>query len=156
MLKHMTRMLLVLGLLVGAAADARVHGSQDPQRTSPDFLLQSGAIPIYPPIPRSARMAGTVEIVVTVERGNVVRADPKSSAHQTLIDAAVANVKTWKFSSDTNGTFTTQYIYVIEPETTEAENPRIEMQVPHVVKITAKPLVVCFDCRGVTRGKPVR
>jgi hypothetical protein len=152
----MTRILLILALLVVAVSDIRVRGNQEPQRTSSDFLLQSGAIPIYPPIPRSARMAGTVEIVVTVERGDVVRADPKSSAHQTLVDAAVANVKTWKFSSDTNGTFTTRYVYVIEPETTEAENPRIEMQVPHLVKITARPVVVCFDCRGVTRGTPVR
>jgi outer membrane biosynthesis protein TonB len=71
----MTRSLLVLALLVVAVSDTRVRGNQNPQRPSPDVLLQSGAIPIYPPIPRSARMAGTVEIAVTVQRGNVVRAE---------------------------------------------------------------------------------
>lgn len=155
MFRGMTRILLVLALLVVAVSDTRVRGNQDPLRTSIDFLLQSGAIPIYPPIPRSARMAGTVEIVVTVERGDVVRADPKSSAHQTLVDAAVANVKTWKFSNDTNGTFTTRYVYVLEPETTAVENPRIELQLPQLVKITARPIVVCHDCGGL-RAQPVR
>jgi hypothetical protein len=125
-------------------------------RRFPDFLLQSRAIPTYPPIPWTARFTGIVDIAVTVERGDVVKADATSTAHQTLVGAAVANVKTWKFSSDTSGTFKTQFVYELETETTEVQNPRIEMQVPHFVKITAKPLVVCFDCGGVNRGRPVR
>ena len=156
MVRRLTRILLVLAFLVAAVSDSRVRGSQDPKPSSTDFLLQSGAIPIYPPIPRSARMAGTVEIAVTVQRGEVVRTDAKSSAHQMLIDTAVANVKTWKFSIDTNGAFTTRYVYELEPETSKVENARIEMQVPHFVKITARPVVVCFDCGGVNRGRAVR
>jgi hypothetical protein len=155
MFRRMTRVLLVLALLVVAVSDTRVRGNQIPQGTSTGFLLQSGAIPIYPPIPRSARMAGTVEIVVSVQRGGVVKADAKSSANQMLVDAAVANVKTWKFSNDTNGTFTTQYVYILAPETTTVENPRIEMQLPQLVKITAGPVVVCNDC-GAFRQKPAR
>ena len=73
-----------------------------------------------------------------------------------LIDTAVADEKTWKFSIDTNGAFTTRYVTSSKPETSEVENARIEMQVPHFVKITARPVVVCFDCGGVNRGRPVR
>jgi hypothetical protein len=105
-------------------------------------------LPLYPPVARAAHVNGMVEIQVTVERGAVVDAQVKSSSSPLLTTSAVANVKTWQFQSEDRTTFPVTYVYQTEGEQTPLpENPKIELDLPHLVKITARPFKsTCNDC----------
>jgi hypothetical protein len=119
-------------------------------------------------VARSAHISGTVEIQVTVEKGAVVDgevksvdiqiADParravydeeaKMKAGQSLSNPSLANVKTWQFQSEDRATFLVRYIYRIEGDPTPLpENPRIELDLPRVVTVIARPFKPgCSDC----------
>jgi|SRR5579859_218094 len=98
--------------------------------------------PTYPPLARVARIFGTVEVQVTVKDGVVVNTEVKSSAHQTLVKAATENIKSWRFHPDVNTTFTTKFIYQLETKERLLADPRIESQLPFLVKITTVPPVL--------------
>lgn len=126
-------------------------------------------LPLYPPAAWSAHLGGTVEIDVTVEKGTVVEArvrrgmvatqgaekgavkeDQQGKLLPYLSLPSVANVKTWQFDPERGGrtTFSVMYVYKIEGEQTPLpENPKIELDLPRVVKVTAKPFKPsCSDC----------
>jgi hypothetical protein len=97
-------------------------------------------VPLYPPMARIAGISGTVQVEVTVKNGLVASTELKSSAPPILVNATLENLKTWRFASDANATFRVTYIYEVEKEATASPgNPRIEMQLPNLIKITAKP-----------------
>lgn len=116
-------------------------------------------LPLYPPLPWTAHIGGTVDIQVTVEKGSVVDAQVKSSTtkNQVLLLKSVENVKTWQFRSEDHATFVVRYVYQIVGEQTPLpENPKIELDLPLLVKITAKPFKpTCSDCGADVSGKPV-
>lgn len=114
-------------------------------------------LPLYPPVARAAHVNGTVEIQVTVERGAVVDAQVKSSSSPLLSTPTVANVKTWQFQSEDRTTFSVTYVYQIEGEQTPLpENPRVELDLPRLVKITARPFKpTCSDCGAQNHGGSV-
>jgi len=126
-------------------------------------------LPLYPPAAWSAHLGGMVEIDVTVEKGTVVDArvrrgmvatqgtekgavkeEQQSKLLPYLSLPSVANVKTWQFDPERGGrtTFSVMYVYKIEGEQTPLpENPKIELDLPRVVKVTAKPFKPsCSDC----------
>jgi hypothetical protein len=63
---------------------------------------------------------------------------------------SVANIKTWQFDPEPGGrtTFSVMYVYKIEGEQTPLpENPKIELDLPRVVKVTVRPFKPsCSDC----------
>jgi TonB family protein len=102
--------------------------------------LTSGEMPLYPSIARSAHIQGTVEIQVRVENGGVVDVRVQSPGSPYLINPTVANIKTWRFEPDTNASFLVKFIYEIRgKETLRPENPRVELDLPRLVKIIARP-----------------
>ncbi len=104
------------------------------------FLVTHADVPLYPALARAARLSGAVHVLVSVKNGLVASADTQSSAAQILVNAARENAKTWRFAPDANGTLKVTYIYELEKdEVIVPENPRVEMQLPSLVKITAKP-----------------
>ncbi len=126
-------------------------------------------LPLYPPLTSTLRISGTVKIEVTVEKGAVVEAQVKSAeikisdpqkaalydaearkkmASQFLSTPSLANIKTWQFRPEDKATFLVTYIYKIEGEETELpENPKVELDLPRLVKITARPFKpTCNDC----------
>jgi len=126
-------------------------------------------LPLYPPLTSTLRISGTVKIEVTVEKGAVVDAQIKSAeiqigdpqkaalydaearkkmASQFLSTPSLANIKTWQFRPEDKATFLVTYIYKIEGEETELpENPKIELELPRLVKVTARPFKpTCNDC----------
>jgi hypothetical protein len=117
-------------------------------------------LPLYPGAALTAHLSGTVEIRVTVENGSVTDAQVESSTvkNQVLPLRSLENVKTWKFRTEDKATFLVKYIYVIEgDETLLPESPKVELDLPSVVKITARPLKpTCNDCDVDASGKPVR
>lgn len=132
--------------------------------------LLHAELPLYPPLARSAHITGKVEIEVTVEKGSVVDAqvksakiqiaDPqnrtvydshaKAAASRYLTDPSLANIKSWQFVPGGRSIFLVTYTYDIEgKETALPENPKVELDLPRVVKVTARPFKpTCSDCRA--------
>jgi hypothetical protein len=132
-------------------------------------------LPLYPPLTSTLRISGTVKIEITVEKGAVVDAQVKSTemklsdpqketlydaqakermARQFLADPSLANLKTWQFRPEERTTFLVTYVYNIEgSETPLPENPKVELDLPRLVKITARPFKpTCSDCGAQNRN----
>ena len=63
----------------------------------PEPILQSGQIPIYPPIALAARIEGEVKVAFVLnEKGEVESVDVQSG-HPMLREATADIVKSWKF-----------------------------------------------------------
>jgi hypothetical protein len=162
-----TRLLIVVLILAGSAGAQGT--AQVPATEAAHYpRLIRGDIPLYPPVARSAHISGTVEIQVTVEQGAVAKAEVKSvdiriadpasravydeeaktKVGQYLSNPSLANVKTWQFQSEDRMTFLVRYIYRIEGDPTPLpENPRIELDLPRVVTVIARPFKPgCSDC----------
>lgn len=168
MKKYVLYCFILAGVVGGAGAQTVLHEQTHTTNVSTSAATTEGQkneapivrhadVPLYPPIAKTARLSGTVQVLVTVKDGAVVNAEAKSSAHQILVNAATENVKTWKFEPETNATFQTTYVYTLEKEEAPVpENPRIEMQLPSLVRITARPTKpTCNDCRTDVGQKPL-
>lgn len=127
-----------------------------------------GELPLYPPVAHTAHISGTIDIEVTVEKGVVTYAtvrsvdvqiiDPSNravydeqariKAGRSLSNPSVENVKTWRFTSEDRAVFMVRFIYRIQGEATpQAENQRIELDLPHVVTVIARPFKPgCSGC----------
>lgn len=161
--------LLLIGALV-LAGSAHAQGTVEVKATEPAHYptLIGGELPLYPPVARSAHISGTVDIEVAVEQGAVVNAKVKSvdiriadparravydeeatlKAGHSLSKPSLANVRTWRFQSESRTLFVVRYIYRIEGDPTRLpENPRIELDLPRVVTVIARPFKPgCSDC----------
>ncbi len=138
------KMWLLFLLLSLAACTAASQAQVSPAPSSVvngSFLVTHADVPLYPALARAARLSGTVHVLVSVKDGAVVSADAQSSAAQILVNSARENAKTWRFAPDSSGTIQVTYVYELEKdELVVPENPRIEMQLPSLVRITAKPV----------------
>jgi TonB family protein len=100
-------------------------------------VVEHAEVPRYPEMAWNVGITGSVTIDVTVSRGLVLNAEVKSG-DRMLSGEAVKNVKTWHFAPDTNTTFTTTFTYDVEHRLAGASRaPRIELQLPSAVHITA-------------------
>jgi len=161
--------ILFASLLLATLASGR-SGKEAPRPEETHYPnLFSAELPLYPPIAQSAHIAGTVEIQVTVENGSVVDTQVRSAEIQILgpdhppkndaatklaaspylVNPSLANVKTWRFQPEARSTFVVKYVYRIEGDQTPLpENPIVELTLPLVVKVTARPFKpTCNDCR---------
>jgi len=103
-------------------------------------ILQEAALPMYPPIWRTAHLTGKVVVSVTVKAGRVAATDVKSGEPH-LEGTTTQNLKTWRFADDVNGTFTVTFSYVISGDETDGPtNPVVEMLPSLDVNITARPV----------------
>jgi len=97
-------------------------------------------LPLYPSVAWTANISGTVEVLVTVERGTVVDVKVRSAIIPYLTNPTVANVKAWQFGSEDSATFLVKYVYEIKgKQTQQPENPRLVLDLPRLVRITARP-----------------
>ena len=140
----------------GVGHDAYFYGRQLPsqsagaERTGGLPILQGAALPVYPPIGRAASVAGKVVVEITVSGGQVTSTEVKSGA-RLLAGGTEANVKTWRFAPDVNGTYTVTYTYAISgSETDNPTNPTVEMLPSLDVNITARPVkpIVMYGVQG--------
>ncbi len=129
-------------LVVHAIRDVKVVPT-GPKITPPSNeypQLTHAEMPLYPQLARTAHISGTVEILVTAERGAVVETEGKSSSSPHLTRATIANIKTWQFESEDRTSFLVKYVYEIKGKQTPVpENPRLELDLPRLVKIIARP-----------------
>jgi TonB-like protein len=110
--------------------------------------LLHAELPLYPPIAWTAKITGTVEAEVTVKNGVVTNIDVKSSVSLALTNPTIRNIRTWQFGPQDSATFRVKYVYEIKgKETLEPETPRVELELPRLVRFTAKPFKpTCSDC----------
>jgi TonB family protein len=104
-------------------------------------FLVHGDLPVYPALAKSARISGTVHVRVTVENGEVV-GYVQPSGHPMLVSATIDNIKSWKFDKTVRTTFATTFIYQLDgesEETKESSNPKLDLELPSLAKITARP-----------------
>ena len=135
-----------------AASD---FSAQDIERGQSLLVLQ-GDLPLYPAVARTAHVSGNVQVRVTVKDGEVIGTDV-TSGNPLLASSATDNIKTWKFEKVTNATFTTTFIYRLEKQQASgASNPKIELELPTLVKLTARPTKPpCHDCGSDMLAKPI-
>jgi len=146
----LTRLLMFL-LFAGSTFGQSTVGTSPSDATHYPKLIHA-ELPLYPAIAWTAHISGVVEIQVTVERGVVVDAQLKSGSSPYLSSPSLANVKSWQFESEDRTAFLVTYVYKIEGgETRLPENPKIELDLPRVVKVTARPFKPsCSDCVSQT------
>ncbi|HKW64532.1 MAG TPA: energy transducer TonB [Candidatus Acidoferrum sp.] len=129
----------------GFQSDKRSTNSEpqkEQERQPADLRLEHADVPMYPQLARTARIFGTVQVQVTVKEGKVVKTEVKSGP-PVLTSATVENIQTWRFYPLVNATFTTKFTYQLETkEALDPQNPKVELQLPLLVKITAVPVTL--------------
>jgi hypothetical protein len=128
--------LILIAILVAAP-----HISGQGKDVAQYPLLVHGDLPVYPALAKSARITSTVQMRVIVENGDVVGTQT-ISGHLLLVTAASDNIKSWKFDKTVRTTFATTFIYGMDGEserTKEPSNPTLELKLPSLAKITARP-----------------
>ncbi|PYQ39756.1 MAG: hypothetical protein DMG99_15495 [Acidobacteria bacterium] len=146
----------ILFVLVGALLSTLFISAQESLRYP---RIIHADVPLYPAIALAARVSGKVEAEFEVKAGNVIRAEARSG-HPLLAKPAVENIRSWHFSPEAYGTFTVIFEYRIRgADSPLPQNPKIEMQLPAFVKITAPPIrPSCNDCEPGADivGKPLK
>jgi hypothetical protein len=146
----------VLMFLCGALLIIQPMVAQQPHEYP--LVLRADA-PVYPPLARIAKITGKIEAEFTIRGGEVVAAEAKIG-HPFLVKATTDNIKSWHFAPKANGTFTATFVYELHGnETATMQNPKVEMQLPAFVKITATPTrPSCNDCEPGANivGKPIK
>jgi len=110
-------------------------------------ILLKADLPMYPPVWRTAHLAGKVVVLVTVKEGRVAGTEVESGESHLQVPT-VTNLETWRFADTVNDQFKVTYTYRIEGTPTEGPtNPRVEMLPSLDVNITARPVKpTCMDC----------
>lgn len=137
----MKKLLPALVIVVISCVTGQTTATQNQQvEQHSDLRLERADVPMYPQLARTARISGTVEVQVTVKDGKVVNTEVKSGP-SVLARATVENIRSWRFYRLVNATFTTKFIYQLETkEPLDPQNPKVELQLPLLAKITAVPV----------------
>jgi hypothetical protein len=120
------------------------------------LVVVQGDLPLYPAVARTARVSGSVRVEVTVKDGEVTAAEVLSG-HPLLAPPTAKNIKTWKFAKTVNAKFITTFRYRLEKaEDPETSNPKIELELPILVTVTARSTKgPCHDCDSDISAKPI-
>jgi TonB family protein len=137
----MRKLLPTVAVVVISIALAQTGATQNHQvEHHPDLRLEHAEVPMYPLLARTARIFGTVEVLVKVKDGKVISAEVKSGP-PVLTRAAVENIQSWRFYPLVNAVFITKFTYQLEmKEPLDPDNPKVELQLPLRAKITAVPV----------------
>ncbi len=145
-----TRFLVViLGLCAALSA-------QDAQPTQKLPVVKSGEMPLYPALPRVARIQGEVTLRVTTD-GTAVASVTAESGHPMLAQAAQENVKTWKFERHEPTSFPVLFSYHLDEELVThvcdpdiPDNGTVVLKLPREVDITSHARIP--DCDDPNEG----
>jgi hypothetical protein len=129
---------LLINVLVVIASLSSAILPQQPRGVIPTFA--GGAVPLYPPLARAARVEGTVHVRVTTDGTKVVDAHAEDG-HKLLTVAAEENARTWQFSKHEPTTFTVLYRYRLDADA-DPNNPTVTLRPPREVDVSIGPLVI--------------
>jgi TonB family protein len=106
-------------------------------------VVKSGDMPLYPPLPRVARIQGDVHLRITTD-GAAVASVTVESGQPMLAKAAQENVKTWKFEPHEPTSFPALFSYHLEEELVThlcdpdvPDNGTVVLKLPREVDITS-------------------
>lgn len=113
------------------------HSSAYKKEGSEDPSFPIGMVlPKYPPAAQALDVQGMVIVAVTVSAGEVTLAAVQFG-DPVLVEEALANVRTWRFSPEVNTSFSVKYDFRLEKRpTNQDKNPVLEMRLPFYVKVT--------------------
>ena len=139
---------VILLIVVGLTTLAAGQELETPSPPAPwdatygSLLVVHADMPLYPWLALAARQSGTVRVRISIKEGVVVNATAEASAPPVLVQAAKENALTWRFAHDATSTLTVTYVYELtKDESGDVQNPHIEMQLPTLVKIKARPVM---------------
>lgn len=124
-------------------------------------IVKSGEMPLYPPLPRLARIEGDVQLRVTTD-GSGVSSIAVQSGQLMLARSAQDNVKTWKFVPHKPTVFVTLFSFRITKEESckhdDPDNGEVILRLPTYVQITTRALVhaYCDPDAGLDLSEPLR
>lgn len=109
------------------------------QQQKPAFPMVSFAeVPLYPPLARTAGVAGVVHVVVTTDGHRVVTTRVQDG-EKLLSVAAEKNVKSWQFATHEPTSFAVTYAYkLVDDLKPQQNNPRVILQLPTEVEVDAE------------------
>jgi hypothetical protein len=97
-------------------------------------MVAGAAVPLYPPLARTARVEGVVHVKVTTDGHRVIDAHVEDG-HKILATAAVDNARTWQFATHRPTTFTVTYYYKLDAKL-EEPNQTVVLRFPTEVEIS--------------------
>jgi Gram-negative bacterial TonB protein C-terminal len=100
-------------------------------------VLLDAALPIYPSAARRYSIFGTVEVQVSIRGGQVVSANTARSG--MLEEAAVSNVRTWRFASSVELDFTTRFVFKLDETLRSTNTTTVTFDLPNEVTIVSAP-----------------
>jgi TonB family protein len=104
------------------------------------------AITEYPPLPRAARIYGTVEVKCTLDSSGAVTVAEALSGPKLLMEPARQNALQWKFervSKKTSGNSAIlRYAFLLEGEPQDRTKTTFVFELPDRIQIVAPPVFV--------------
>jgi len=116
-------------------------------------------MPFSPPIAEATHTTGWLIIRITADGGIVTKAEvlrtetqsrgmshPSKSGSQLLTAPTLEYLKSWRFSSDVNGSFVVKFTYSFAgTETEQPTNPTVEVLPPLDVNVIARPVKLVVE-----------
>lgn len=103
-------------------------------------VLERGMLPAYPHIAQAANISGRIQVDLTLHKGAIVSL-LIGSGNRFLREETERKVKTWVFSSDSDGPCSFAFTYVISGKNVDGpSNPKIEITPTLDVLIVARPV----------------
>jgi hypothetical protein len=103
-------------------------------------MVAGGAIPLYPPLARAAKVQGVVHLKVVTDGTRVVTAKAEDG-NRLLAAASEENARTWQFSKHVPTSFTVTYRYRIDANA-DPNNPTVILRFPTDVDVSIAPLAL--------------
>ncbi|MCL4797459.1 MAG: energy transducer TonB [Bryobacteraceae bacterium] len=103
-------------------------------------MIAGGAVPLYPPLARAAKVEGIVHVKVTTDGVKVVTAQAEDG-NRLLADSAEENARTWRFSKHEPTSFTVTYRFRLDANA-DPNNPTVTLRFPAEVDVSIAPLVL--------------
>lgn len=121
--------------------------AQQPKGVLP--TIAGGAVPLYPPLARAARVEGVVHLKVVTDGTKVVTAQA-DDGNRLLAAASEENVRTWQFSKHGPLSFTVTYRYRLDANV-DPNNPTVTLRFPTEVDVSIAPLVLSDPPAGIKK-----
>jgi hypothetical protein len=128
------RQIIGAAILIGCTWDRVVWASPPPQVLTPTVVVAE--VPFYPPIGRAASLQGVVLLEVTTE-GDKADSIKILRGPKLLADAAISNLRSWRFVGKPPETFQVTYHYRLS--TACKGNPAVNLNLPSEVSVCSQP-----------------
>jgi len=109
----------------------------------------------YPPLARQARIYGIVKIDFSVDASGAVKDARIVSGHPLLAQAALANVRTWKFAPLGDGEINSEisFEFGLRDAANGGSQEQVTLDLPGVIRVLTTPPIIDTNYSAVAREK---